>query len=84
MLTRLPIALVLKHAGRDLIRHFPGRGQNNAAILITLANGAQNRVMGIEAGERENASTEQLEKAMEASADIVDGLTTSVRNKLGG
>lgn len=75
--------LGLKHAGRDLLRHFPGRGQNNAAILITLANGAQNKIMGIEAGDRENASTEQLEKALEASADIVDSLTGSVKSKLG-
>lgn len=76
--------LDLKHTGRDLIRHFPGRGQHNAAILIALASGAQNRVMGVVSGDRDNASTEQLEKALEATADITDSLTASVRAKLKG
>jgi superfamily II DNA or RNA helicase len=76
--------LELKHTGRDLIRHFPGRGQHNAAILIALASGAQNKVMGVESGDRNNASTEQLEKALEATADITDSLTASVRAKLKG
>lgn len=74
--------LDLKHAGRDLVRHFPGRGQHNVAILIALASGLQNKAMGIESGDRENASIEQLEKALEATADITDGLTASVRGKL--
>lgn len=76
--------LDLKHTGSDLVRHFPGRGQHNAAILIALASGAQNKVMGIETGERDNASIEQLEKALEATADITDSLTASVRRKIGG
>lgn len=76
--------LDLKHTGRDLVRHFPGRGQHNAAILIALASGAQNKVMGVDSGDRSNASTEQLERALEVSADIADRLTASVRAKLKG
>ncbi len=76
--------LDLKHTGRNLVRHFPGRGQHNAAILIALASGAQNKVMEIESGDRENASIEQLERALEATADITDSLTASVRRKMGG
>jgi hypothetical protein len=40
--------------------------------------------MGVESGDRNNASTEQLEKALEATADITDSLTASVRAKLKG
>lgn len=74
--------LNIKHAGRDLLRHFPGRGQHNAAILVALASGAQNKVMGIDSGDRNNASIEQLEKALEATPDITDSLTALVRQKL--
>lgn len=74
--------LDIKHAGRDLLRHFPGRGQHNAAILVALASGAQNKVMGIDSGDRNNASIEQLEKALEATPDITDSLTALVRQKL--
>jgi DNA repair protein RadD len=73
--------LRLRHAGRDLVRHFPGRGQHNAAILIALASAAQNKVMGIESGDRNNASIGQLEKALDATADITDSLTASIRAK---
>ena len=76
--------LDINRTGRELIRHFSGRGQHNTAILIALASGAQNKVMGIDAGEREKASTEQLEKALEATADIVDSLTALVRGKMEG
>lgn len=76
--------LDLKHAGRDLIRHFPGRGQHNAAILIALASAAQNKVMGIDTGDRNNASIEQLENAHEATADITDRVTASIRAKIKG
>lgn len=74
--------LNIKHAGRDLLRHFPGRGQHNAAILVALASGAQNKVMGIDSGDRNNASIEQLEKALEVTPDITDSLTALVRQKL--
>jgi len=74
--------LNIKHAGRDLLRHFPGRGQHNAAILVALASGAQNKAMGIDSGDRNNASIEQLEKALEATPDITDSLTALVRQKL--
>jgi DNA repair protein RadD len=76
--------LGLKHPGRDLIRHYPGRGPSNAAILITLAQGVQNNRMGISAGERDNASIEQLQRALNASADIADQLTSMVRDAMGG
>jgi len=75
--------LELRHAGRDLIAKYPGRGPHNAAILITLAQRAQNEVMGVGTGERENASIEQFEAALEASADIADRLTSAVKGKLG-
>lgn len=76
--------LGLKHPGRDLLRHYPGRGPSNAAILITLAQGVQNNRMGISAGERDNASIEQLQSALDASADIADQLTSMVRDVMGG
>lgn len=74
--------LDLRHVGQDLVRHYPGRGSHNAAVLIALASAAQNRVMGIESGDRENASMEQLEMAINASADITDSLTAAVRSKI--
>ena len=76
--------LGLKHAHRDLVRHYPGRGQHNAAILIALASAAQNKLMGIDSGDRNNASIEQLERAHESTADITDSLTASVRAKMKG
>lgn len=75
--------LALKHAGRDLVRHYPGRGPHNAAILITLAQKAQNERMGLDSGQRETASVEQFELAHAASADIADSLTAAVKSKLG-
>ncbi|HXD31003.1 MAG TPA: DEAD/DEAH box helicase family protein [Pyrinomonadaceae bacterium] len=74
--------LGLKHPGRNLIKCYPGRGPSNAAILITLAQGVQNNRMGISAGERDNASLEQLQTALDASADIADQLTSMVRNAM--
>lgn len=74
--------LDLSHAGRDLINHFPGKGPNNSVILIALAGAAQNTVMNIEKQNRDQASIEQLEAAIESSADIVDSLSALVRSKL--
>jgi DNA repair protein RadD len=74
--------LKLNHVGRDLIGHYPGKGPSNASILIALALGLQNNKMGIEAGKRDDASIEQFEKALEASADIADSLTAAIRDKL--
>ena len=74
--------LELKHGGRDLVRHFPGRGPMNTAILITLALGYQNKVMEVASGDRDNASADQFEKALEATPDIADALTAAVRGKL--
>ncbi len=73
--------LGFKHGGRDLLRLVPGRGETNIAILITLAQVAQNDIMGVSSGERDGASIEQLQKANDASADIVDSLTKLVRSK---
>jgi DNA repair protein RadD len=75
--------LKLKHGGRDLVRHYPGRGPHNAAILITLAQKAQNERMGLDSGQRESASIEQFERAHADAADIADRLTGAVRAKLG-
>lgn len=74
----------LNHAGRDLLRFFPGRGPSNSAVLITLAQSAQNKVMNIGNGQREAASVEQLQAALDSSADIVDQLTGLLRSKLKG
>lgn len=75
--------LEIKHGGKDLIAKYPGRGPHNAAILITLAQKAQNEEMGLESGQRESASIEQFERAHAASENIADRLTTAVRGKLG-
>ncbi|MDQ6911263.1 MAG: DEAD/DEAH box helicase family protein [Verrucomicrobiota bacterium] len=76
--------LGLKHEGHDLVRLYPGRGTSNATILIALAQKAQNELMGIASGEREAASIEQFETALEASAEMADKLTASTRAKLRG
>jgi hypothetical protein len=74
--------LELKHAACDLMRVFPSRGETNSAILISLASGFQNREMGVESGKRGEASAEQLEAAVAATADIADSLTAMVREKM--
>jgi DNA repair protein RadD len=74
--------LDLRHAARDLMRFLPGRGETNSAILISLASGFQNREMGLESGKRDEASAEQLETALAATADIADSLTAMVREKM--
>jgi hypothetical protein len=61
---------------------FPGRDNINSAILISLAQNYQNKTMNIASGQRDNASIEQLEAALEAKADIADALTAAVRTKL--
>jgi superfamily II DNA or RNA helicase len=76
--------LGLKHAGADLLPHYPGRGSNNLAILITLALRSQNETMGIEAKERDSASIEQLGLAHDATANSADSLTSALRMKMGG
>jgi superfamily II DNA or RNA helicase len=76
--------LGVPHNGRDLLRHFPGRGPSNIVVLINLAQGEQNRAMGIEAGQRDEASATQLDRALAASADIVDKLTFAVRMEMRG
>jgi len=75
--------LGLQHQGRDLVRHFPGKGPSNASILISLASGVQNKTMNVPPGERDTASIEQLEIALAASEDVVDKLTIFVKQKMG-
>ena len=74
--------LKLKHMGRDLVRYFPGRGSNNLAVVIGLAQGYLNNAIGVSSGERDSASVEQLEKGLEAVPDIVDSLTAFISGKM--
>lgn len=67
----------LQHRGRDLLKRFAGNF--NAEIMIRLASSEQNRVMGLESGQRHSASIEQLERAISSSADIADKLSSIVR-----
>ena len=70
----------LKHRGRDLLKCFSGNF--NAEILIRLASAEQNNVMNLESGQRQAADIEQLEKAINASPDIAEKLSSLVREKL--
>ena len=75
--------LGLKHAGKDLVAKYPGRGPHNAAVLITLAQKAQNEEMGVESRQRDTASVEQFESAHAAAANIADRMTAMAKKKLG-
>lgn len=70
----------LTHRGRDLLKCFSGNF--NAEILIRLASAEQNNVMNLESGQRQAADIEQLRKAINASPDIADKLSSLVREKL--
>lgn len=72
--------LDLQHRGRDLLRCFSG--SHNSEILIRLASAEQNKVMGVESGQRQSADVSQLQSALDASPDIVDRLSSLVRGKL--
>lgn len=72
--------LNLPVGGRDLLRAFTG--SHNSEILIRLASAEQNAVMGIDSGQRQSADIAQLEKAIAASPDIADQLSSLVREKL--
>lgn len=72
--------LGLQHRGRDLLRCFAGA--HNSEILIRLASSEQNSVMEVASGQRQSASVDQLERAIAASADIVDKLSSLVRRRL--
>lgn len=72
--------LGLQHRGRELLRSFSG--DHNSEILIRLASSEQNKVMGVESGQRQFASIEQLESAINASPDIADKLSSLVREKM--
>jgi DNA repair protein RadD len=71
----------LRHGGKELLRYF-GQAGNNVSVLIPLAMAAQNRRMKIESGGRDQASLEQFQSAIDASADIVDELTALVQTKM--
>ena len=70
----------LQHRGRDLLKAFSGNF--NAEIMIRLASAEQNKVMNVEPGERQSAGIEQLQRAVDASPDIADKLSSLVREKL--
>jgi DNA repair protein RadD len=70
----------LLHRGRDLLRYFGGN--HNSEVLIKLASAEQNKAMGINAGGRPNAEIAQLKRAINASPDIVDKLSTLIREKM--
>lgn len=72
--------LSLQARGRDLLRCFSGNF--NTEILIRLASSEQNKVMGVESGQRQSADIGQLEGAINASPDIADSLSSLVREKL--
>ena len=72
--------MALRHQGRDLLRCFAGN--YNAEIVIRLASSEQNKVMELASGERLSASSEQLDRAISASADIADKLTALVRERM--
>ncbi|MGH8651497.1 MAG: DEAD/DEAH box helicase [Gammaproteobacteria bacterium] len=72
--------LGLQHRGRDLLRYFIG--SHNSEILIRLASAEQNKVMGIQSGERPSADISRLETALNASPDIADKLCSLVREKI--
>lgn len=72
--------LSLQHRGRDLLRCFSGN--HNSEILIRLASAEQNKVMGVESGQRQSANIGQFESAINASPDIADRLSSLVREKL--
>ncbi|MDE0447180.1 MAG: DEAD/DEAH box helicase family protein [Spirochaetaceae bacterium] len=72
----------LQHRGRDLLKVFSGNF--NAEIMIRMASADQNRVMNVESGERQSAGIEQLQRAVDASPDIADKLSSLVREKLEG
>ena len=67
----------LQHRGRDLLKFFSGNF--NAEILIRLASAEQNRIMNVESGQRQSAGIEQLNRAVDASPDIADKLSSIVR-----
>ena len=70
----------LHHRGRDLLKCFSGNF--NAEIMIRLASSEQNRVMHLDSGQRQSADIEQLERAVGASPDIADKLSSLVRERL--
>jgi len=72
--------LGIQHRGRDLLRCFSGA--HNSEILIRLASSEQNAIMGIDSGQRNQADIAQLERAIGASPDIVDKLSSIVRGRL--
>ena len=72
----------LKHAGRDLVKHFPGIGDTNVVILVAVALRKQNAVMGVAKKERDDASLEQFRKALDSSDSIADDIEKEVREAI--
>ncbi len=72
--------LKLEPNARDFAR-FSG-GEHNSAFLVRLALDQQNKAMGLKSGARDSAHPDQLQKAIDESANIVDRLTALLREKL--
>jgi len=70
-----------KHAGRDLLRVYPGLGNSNVDILVNLASKKQNAAMGVESKARDNASLEQFRVALESSDKIADELEEQLKER---
>lgn len=74
--------LGLKHGGRKLVPLFPGTDGSDVVVVTRLVNGWLNKQINLETGEREQASVEQLERAMERVPDSVDAVAKLVAEKL--
>lgn len=72
--------LGIPHRGKNLLKYF--QGNNNSEIVIRLASSEQNKIMGIQSGERQGANIEQLEKAIQSSPDIVDKLSALINGRI--
>lgn len=71
-----------RHAGRDLVLKFPGKGDSNVVVVMALVSGWMNKQMDLDSGTRNEASVEQLEKGISLVADVVDVVTMAVKGKL--
>lgn len=76
--------LRLKHGGRRLAKFFPGNEGEDVIVVISLVNGWLNKQMGLETGQREQASLEQLELGLQRVPDAVDAVANVVDEKLKG
>lgn len=76
--------LSLKHGGRRLAQLFPGSDGADVVVVTRLVNGWLNKQMNLDTGEREQASAEQLELALERVPDAVDAISRLIGEKIKG